>query len=202
MWNTEIKQKNKVPLKGLFLLDRRFLIGAGITSIILSFVVLGFSIYEGMLGGGRVRMIDLPGFHELDLDSAGLYAGIYQHRSSAPFPLKELSQMDVRVMSKEDYEEVPVLMNSSGQIINRLGIQGMPLFNFMVPRSGAYTLSGVYAGGTTGPNVNILLVPQTAGNIKQTLIVGASFFIFFMTLGVLIFVKLERLAPKKKLTAP
>lgn len=201
MWNAEIKKKKSPLGENPFFLRRGFLIGVGVVSIVASFVVLGFSLYETVMGGGKIRMIQLPGFHELQLETPGLYAGVYQHRGAGPLPIKELAQMDVRVMSKEDYEEVPVLMNSAGQTFDRLGMRGLPLFNFAIPRSGAYTLSGVYTGGANGPNANIILVPQTAGNIKQTLIVGVAFFIFFLAIGVLILLKLDRLAPKKNLTA-
>lgn len=200
MWNIEIKKKtsDKTP----FVLKPAFLLSSGIALIVVSFLVLGFSLYEGFLGGGKIRMIQLPGFHELDLEAPGIYAGVYQHRGSKPFPIKELTQMDVRVMSKDDYEEVPVLMNSSGQTFNRMGMQGLPLFNFAVQRAGAYTLSGVYAGGVSGPDVNVLLIPQSAGNIKQTLIVGVSFFVFFLALGIVVLLRIDRGEKKKKLTTP
>lgn len=201
MWDSELKKKHKAAVKPPFFFRRGFLIGTGAASIVLAFVVLGISLFEGFFGGGKVRMLQLPGFHEMELDSAGLYAGIYQHRGTNPMPVKELTQMDVRVMAKDDYEEVPVLMNSAGQTFHRFGMRGLPLFNFAISRPGSYTLSGVYTGGSSGPDVNVLVVPQSAGNIKQTLSVGIGFFIFFLAIGVFLLLRLEHWAPKKKLTA-
>ena len=200
MWNTEIKSKKIGLGNPPFFLRRTFLITAGIGSIAVSFLVLGFSLYEGFLGAGNMRMLQLPGFHELQLDSPGLYGGVYQHRGAGPMPIKELTQMDVRVMSKDDYEEIPVLMNSTGQTFDRFGMHGLPLFNFAISRPGAYTLSGVYAGGATGPDIRVLLAAQSAGNIKQTLFVGVAFFVFFLGIGVFALVKLKQGSPKKDLT--
>ncbi len=197
MWNSEIKQKNKSDVASFFQ-SRGFLIGIGVTSIVASLFVLGLCAYEAFFNGERVKMIELPGFHELKLESAGLYAGVYQHRGTGRMPVKQLTQMDVRVMSKDDYEDVPVAMNTAGQTFDQFGMRGLPLFNFAVRNPGTYTLSGVYANGVTGPAVRILLVSQSAGNIKQTLFVGVAFFIFFLALGIVVLVKLDRFLPKKK----
>lgn len=199
MWETEIKSKKDKSHIVPFFMGRGFLMGLGISFLVLSFVVLGFGLFEGFLGGGKIKMLQLPGFQEVELETAGLYAGVYQHRGTGPLPINSLTKMDVRVMSKEDYEEVPVLMNSSGQTFNRLGFQGLPLFNFAISKPGAYTISGVSTGGETGPIVKVLLIPQTAGNIKQTLFVSIAFFIVFLAMGILILLRLERWAPKKLL---
>ncbi|MCG3205632.1 MAG: hypothetical protein KCHDKBKB_02354 [Elusimicrobia bacterium] len=200
MWNTEIKIKNKNSTP--FFLQRGFLMTCGITAIVVSFVVLGVGLYEGLTGGGRMKTLQLPGFQEVQLETPGLYAGVYRHRSTKEIPIKALTQLDVRVLSKEDYEEIPVLMNSGGQTFNRMGFQGMPLFNFAIARAGAYTISGVYSGGVEGPSVEILLIPQSAGNIKQTLVVTLGFFLFFLGLGIVILLRLDHLAPKKLVTKP
>src|SRR4051812_34161185 len=128
----------KPKIKIEFHPGRNWIIGAGVASIIVSLVIFGLSLWEGFGGGGKVRLVELPGFHEVELETAGLYAGIYQHRGAGPIPVKELSQMDVRIMSKGDYEEIPVLMNTAGQTYDRFGLRGMPLFNFVVQKPGAY----------------------------------------------------------------
>ena len=171
---------------------KKILLGCGVASILLSVLIAGFSIYEAVLGGGKIQMVKLPGFHEVKLDSAGLYVGLYQHRSNAPLPAEQLSKMDVRLLSKDDYQEVPVVMNLAGQIINRFGIQGMPLFNFVVESPGEYTISGIYSGDVKGPTVPVMLIPQAAQNIKQTLIVGIAFFATFLGLGIFLIVKRNR----------
>lgn len=176
---------------------RGALLGIGVGFVGLAVVMLGLSLWEAFGGfSGKIRMVELPGFHELDLENPGLYAGIYQHRSRKPLPVKALSSMDVRIMAKDSYEEVPVLMNNTGQTISRFGIEVMPLFNFVVQQPGAYTMSAVYLGDQQGPKVPVTIVAQAAANIKQTLIVGASFFVLFLGLGILILVKLDQWAPK------
>lgn len=194
-FDTSYKPKPGIHLNAPSGKLRTTLLVAGIVFIVLSVVILSLSLYESFLGGGKVRLVELPGFHELKLDTPGLYAGVYQHRKAGPLPLKELTQMDVRVMSKDDYQEVPVLMNSSGQTFNRLGVQGLPLFNFVIERAGVYTLSGVYTGDSKGPTASILLFPQTVQNIKQTLIVGGGFFILFLALGIFLLIKRNQWAP-------
>ena len=195
-FDTSTKPKSGIHLNAPSAKLRPALLMAGIGFIVLSVIILSLSLYETFLGGGKVKLVELPGFHELKLDAPGLYAGVYQHRRAGPLPLKELTQMDVRIMSKDDYQEVPVLMNSSGQTFNRLGIQGLPLFNFVIERAGVYTLSAVYTGESKGPSVPILIFPQTAQNIKQTLIVGGSFFILFLALGIFFLIRRNRWAPK------
>src|ERR1700753_287296 len=125
-----------------FFLRGGFLLGLGISSIVVGVVVACLSVYEAFLSGGNIQMVQLPGFHELKLNEPGLYAGIYQHRGQGPIPVKELSQLDVRLMSKTDYQEVPVLMNVTGQTFSRFGLRGMPLFSFVIEQPGPYALSG------------------------------------------------------------
>ena len=135
MWNTEIKTNKNHPAP--FFLRLAFLMGMGICSIVVAVLVLGFGLFEGLMGGGKMQVLQLPGFQELKLDTPGLYAGIYRHRGTSPIPIKAITQMDVRVMSKDDYEEIPVLMNTNGQTFNRMGFQGLPLFNFAISHSGS-----------------------------------------------------------------
>jgi hypothetical protein len=92
-------------------------------------------------------------------------------------------------MSKEDGAEVPVLLNTAGQAVSRMGFKGMPLFNFDAPSAGDYTLSAVYVNGETGPNVPVILFHQEVIDIKQTLIVGVLFFVFFGGMGLWVLVK-------------
>ncbi len=179
-----------------FPLNHAAVIGTGIALIVLACVMAGLSLWEAFGGfSRRFRMIRLPGFHELKLDKEGLYAGVYQHQGATPLPAKELSQMQVQIFSKGDYREVPVLMNTAGQTFTQFGMAGMPLFNFMIDRPGAYTMSGVYPEGRSGPTVNILVFAQEVQNVKQTLFVGASFFVLFLGLGIFVLVKARDWAP-------
>lgn len=170
-------------------LSRKLIVGIGAAFLVLGVVTLGLALWEAFGGASKVRVVDVPGFHELKLDEAGAYVGLYQHRGATPIPHRELARLDVRVMSKGDYQEVPVLMNSGGQYFSRMGMQGMPVFNFVAPRAGTYTLSAVYLDETPGPNVSILVFNQAVQNIKQTLAVGALCFLFFAAVGVWIIVK-------------
>lgn len=170
-------------------LNRNALVGLGTAFIVLAIIMLAMALWEGFGGAARFRSIRVPGFHELELDQAGGYVGLYQHRGTAPLPVRELSRLDVRVMSKGDFQEVPVLMNSAGQSFNRLGMQGMPVFNFIIPRPGVYTLSAAYLDETGGPNVSILVFHQGVQNIRQTIAVGGLFFLVFTVLGIWIIVK-------------
>lgn len=192
-FETTVKTKPKKS----FQFPRKGLIATGVTMIVISLVILGMSVYEGFFSGGNVRVVELPGFHELHLNNPGLYAGVYQHRGAGPIPAKELSQMDVRVMSKGDYQEVPVMMNTASQVFERFGMKGMPLFNFAIERGGDYTLSAVYTGAAEGPKVQVFIFPQAAQNAKQTLFVGVTFFALFLGLGIFILVKLKEWAPQK-----
>src|SRR5438105_3439001 len=102
-FDTRVKKKGPRPRLPV---NRGLLIGLGVSFIVLSLLILGLSIWESLGLGSRVQVIELPGFHQLDLKSAGLYTGLYQHRGSGPIPVKQLSTMDVRMMSKGSYEEV------------------------------------------------------------------------------------------------
>jgi len=175
---------------------RGILIGIGITFIVLSVVILATSAWEGFGGlGKKFQIINLPGFHELQLKEAGLYGGVYQHRGTQPMPARQLMNMDVRILSKDTYESIPVMMNTTGQTFNRLGVRGMPLFNFLIQRPGAYTLSAIYLEGTSGPTVPIMVFPQAAQNVKQTIIVGSVFFALFLVLGIIILVNVKKWVP-------
>lgn len=196
-FDTSVKKKNE---QKKIRLGRGVGIGLGVSFIIVSIVILGLSVFEGFGGlSGKFLSMRVPGFQEMDLKSPGLYAGIYQHRSSAPMPSQALSKLEVRVMSKDSYEEVPVVMNTAGQTASQFGFQVMPLFNFIAPRAGAYTISAVYPGAEEGPTVPIVIVSQSAQNTKQTLIAGIGFFALFLTIGIIILVKLNRWFPKSNL---
>jgi hypothetical protein len=165
-------------------------------------LIFGLCLWETFGFGGKFRVIEVPGFHELKLDTPGLYAGIYQHRGTGPIPVKELSAVNVHLMKKESYEEVPVLMNNAGQTFNQFGFQGMPLFNFVIQDPGDYTLSAAYLDERGGPTVSILLIAQAVQNVKQTLIVGIAFFALFIALGIFMLVKLNSWAPRPGSAAP
>jgi hypothetical protein len=196
-FDTSVKKKDDVK-KVRF--SRGMGIGLGVVFIIVSLISLGLTVYEGFGGlSGKMTMVKVPGFQELDLKTAGLYAGIYQHRSTGPLPAQALSKLEVRVMSKDSYEEIPVIMNTAAQTVNQFGFQVMPLFNFIAPRAGAYTMSAVYPGTEEGPSVPIVLVAQSAQNTKQTVIAGVGFFALFLTIGIIILVKLNRWFPKPNL---
>lgn len=186
-----IKSKHKpAPL------NRGVFVAAGIASIVVSLLILGFCLFESFGRGLDIKAVEVPGFHELKLNNAGLYAGVYQHRGAGPLPVAELSKLDVHILSKDDYQEVPVFTNTTGQTISQLGQQGMPLFNFVIERPGEYTLSAVYQDDVKGPVVQVLVFPPTVRNIKQTLIVGGASFLVFLGLGIFILVRLNRWAPK------
>jgi hypothetical protein len=149
------------------------------------------------LSGGNIQMVTLPGFHELKLETPGLYAGIYRHQGRGPIPVKALSQLDVRLMSKNDYQEVPVLMNVTGQTFDRLGVRGMPLFSFVIEQPGDYTLSAfAKEADDKTPSINVMVLPQTAQNAKQTLFVGGSCLVFFIGLGIFILMHVKTWGPK------
>jgi hypothetical protein len=179
-----IRRKRTIP--GM---NRNVLVGIGTAFIALSIIMLGISLWEAFGSAARFRVIRVPGFHELKLDKAGAYVGLYQHRGTTPLPVRELSRLDVRVMSKGDFQEIPVLMNNSGQSFNRMGMQGMPVFNFVAPRAGVYTLSAAYLEESGGPTVSIMVFHQGVQDIKQTLAVGGLFFVLFITLGIWVIVK-------------
>lgn len=171
-----------------------WLIAIGITALTVAFVILGLSLWESFGGLGRVREVTLPGFHRLPLRDPGLYAGFYQHRSTGPVPASQLARMNVRVLSRE-FEEVPVLMNTTAQVVDRFGVQGMPLFNFVVREAGDYTLSGAYVGADSGPDVPVLIIPQAVQNVRATLAVGLLFFLLFVAIAVLVLRRAARASP-------
>src|SRR5205814_8806225 len=145
---------------------------------------------EELGGSGRnVKILEGPGFHDLDLDTPGIYAGIYQHRGNGPMPVEELSKLDVRIISKDSTRDIPVMMNSSGQTFSRWGVRGMPLFNVLIERPGFYSLSALYKGSAAGPSVSILFFAQSAQNTALTLMVGGFFFLVFLGLGIFVLVK-------------
>lgn len=170
--------------------NRKVLVGIGSAFIVLAVVILGTMAWE-VFGGAtnKFMVIELPGFHELTLKNPGLYAGVYQQRGQGAIPVDALSHMEIHVMSKKTFQEIPLLMNNTGQTFSQFGLRGMPLFNFMAPDAGDYTLSGVYADGKEGPRVDILLFSEAAQNIRQTLIVGSVFFFSFLGLGIWILIK-------------
>jgi len=169
---------------------RKFFVILGTSLIIVSVLILGLCLWD-IAGGlkGQFFSFDLPGFQMLDLKNTGLYAGVYQHRGPGPIPAEELIKMQVRIFSEGSYEEVPVMMNTTGQTFQQLGVKGMPLFNFIVQKPGRYTLSGVYPDGVNGRTVPVLLMAQSAQNIKGTLIAGFIFFVLFLGVGIWVLVK-------------
>jgi hypothetical protein len=192
---------NKPPKKSErptpFFLKPAFLIGPGVASIAIGVLVLGMSLYETFLSGSKIRSVSLPGFHEVTLEEPGMYAGVYQHQGQGALPVSTLMRMDVRLMSKDDYQEVPVSMNMTGQTFNRLGVQGMPVFSFVVDRAGSYALSAFSKEGSDKtPPINVMIVPQTAQNAKQTLFVGAACLVFFVGLGIFILFHTRTWSPK------
>ena len=177
--------------------SRHLVIGIGTAFIVLAIIMLGMALWEGFGSAARFRVIRVPGFHELTLDKAGAYVGLYQHRGTGPLPVQALSKLDVRVMSKGDFQDVPVLMNTTGQSFNRMGMQGMPVFNFVIPRSGVYTLSAAYLEEAGGPTVSIMVFHQGVQDIKQTLAVGGMFFVLFLALGVWVLAKSSEWSTEK-----
>lgn len=187
-----IKSRKKNPV----VLHRGILMSAGIGLIVIAVAAAAVSLWEAFGGGGRVQMVEVPGFHELKLDTPGLYAGVYQHRGNRPLPAQALSELDIRIMSKGDYQEIPVLVNTVGQTFERFGLKGMPVFNFVIDSPGIYTMSAVYKGENKGPTVPVFVIPQAVQNIKQTLIVGVACFILFLSTGIYLLLKLKQWAPR------
>ena len=170
--------------------------GAGIGSITLSCIILAIGLWEAFVGvKGQINVIELPGFHQMEFKNAGLYAGVYQHTGQGPMPVAALSKLDVRVLSKTNDEEIPVVVNTTGQTFSRLGQQGMLLFNFVIQNPGAYTLSGVFTGESPASALPVVLFSQSLQNIKPTLVVGGLFFVLFLGLGIMTLVKLNQWAP-------
>ena len=188
--NNQMSQKPKN-------MTRPIIIGSGITLIVLACVIAVMGVVEtvGSLRG-NFNMVELPGFHEIELKEPGLYGGIYQHRSSGPMPIQALTQLDVRIMDKVTYEQIPVVMNTTGQTFQQMGMKGMPVFNFIVHKPGWYNVSAIFRGDATGPTIPVMIFAQAAQNVKQTVIVAGLFFVLFLTMGILMLVKLNRWAPK------
>ncbi len=173
---------------------KRLLNGIGITLIVLSVVILATALWEGFGGAGRsIQILEVPGYKDLDLDTAGLYAGFYRHQGEGPIPVEELSKLDVRLISKDTYQDIPVLMNSSGQTVSRLGVRGMPLFNVLIEKPGFYSFSALYKDGISGPTVPILLISQATQSLQFTLLVGVFFFLVFLGLGIFVLLKARKI---------
>jgi len=188
MYDPYSKKKTIIPRpsRGLF-------IGLGVGLIGIALLVLGLSIWDIASNlSGQFFSLELPGFQELTLKTPGLYAGVYQHHGQAPIPAEALSKMQVRIFSEETYENVPVVMNTTGQTFQQMGLKGMPLFNFVIQKAGRFTLSGVYPDGVNGPTVPVLLMSQTSQNIKGTLFAGLLFFCVFLGTGIWVLVRMKK----------
>jgi hypothetical protein len=167
----------KTSLKSIFF-------WGAIASFVLAVAIATAAVWDGFFKlGQQAQIIEAPGFHVLDLETPGVYAGVYQHRGNGPMPVEDLSRLDVHVMSKETYQEVPVMMNKSGQILSKFGTQGMVVFNFLTDKPGFYTLSAVYSGAE-GPPLSLVLLPQAVENLRPMLAAGGVFFLIFVGLGV------------------
>jgi len=171
------------PKRGLF-------IGLGAGLIAISVLILGLAIWDIASSiSGQYFALDLPGFQELKLKSPGLYAAVYQHHGNTPIPAEALSKMQVRIFSEETYENIPVMMNTTGQTFQQMGLKGMPLFNFIIQKEGRFTLSGVYPDGINGPTVSVVLMSQATQNIKGAIFAGLLFFILFLGTGIWVLVR-------------
>lgn len=167
--------KNLTPQKLLFWL--------GTASLVLAGAVLTVSLWDAFFRmGSKALVLDVPGFHVLDLDTPGVYAGIYQHRGSGAIPVEQLSQLSIHVISKDTYEEIPVLMNSTGQTVTRMGFEGMVVFNFLIDKPGFYTLSALSSGAASSGPLSLLLLPQSL-DPRSPLLAGAFFTLVFAGLG-------------------
>lgn len=176
---------------------RTILIGTGAALIVLAVVIAAASLWESFGGAAaRLQRLTVPGFQQVELGEAGLYGAVYQHRGPGPMPAAALARLDVRIMSKTTYEDVPVLMNRTGQTFDRFGVRGMPVFNFVAQAPGVYTVTATYPRDVEGPDATLMLISQAAQNVRQTLTVGAIFFVVFLALGIVILVRLDRWAPK------
>jgi len=176
---------------------RGILIAVGVVLIILACVILGVSLWESFgASKGKVHQVNAPDFHELDLQQGGLYGAVYQHRTPGPMPIEALTHLKAQLLFRETFEQIPLTFNTAGQTFERLGVRGMPLFNFFIHEPGFYTLHLFYEGERQGPSVPIFIISEAAQDVKQTLIVGGGFFILFLVLGILILVNLGKWIPK------
>jgi hypothetical protein len=174
--------------------ENKLLFWLGIGSISLAGVILIVSIWDGFFRlGAKIQVLDVPGFHVLDLDTPGVYAGVYQHTGQAPVPVDFLSKLSVSVVSKDTYQDIPVLMNSTGQPVSRMGFKGMVVFNFLIEQPGFYTMSLVGAEAASGFASSIILIPQAA-DPKPALLAGLFFFVVFLGLGIWTLLKSRRAA--------
>ncbi len=156
----------------------------GISCLVFGVIIVGAGAWDTFFRVGRqTQVVEAPGFHVLDLETPGVYAGIYQHRGDGPIPVEALSRLDVRLSAKETYQEVPVMMNKSAQVFSQLGVRAVLVCNFLIEKPGFYTLSATYTGDN-GPAVSLLLVPQSAQSVRPMLAGGALFFLIFTGLGI------------------
>lgn len=171
---------------------QRLLFWAGTASLVVAGIVLLVSLWDAFFRmGSKAQVLEVPGFHVLDLDTPGVYAGIYQHAGPGAIPIERLSKLSVHVISKDTYEEIPVLMNSTGQTVSRLGFQGMVVFNFIVDKPGFYTLSALAPDTSDSGPLSLLLLPQ-AMDPRSPLLAGVFFTLVFVGLGVWALLKSRR----------
>jgi len=190
-FDTEISRPKKVQM------SHTILMGTGAGMLALGVAIGALALWEAFGGVSTgVRRVEVPGFQELNLETSGMYAGVYQHQGNGPIPIQALTHLDVHIMSKANYQDVPVIMNTTGQIASQLGVLALPVFNFQIDQPGTYILSAVYPQGKSGPTVPLLIFSQAAQNIKQTLFVGAAGFLLFVGLGIYFLLKLDEWAPE------
>jgi len=182
---------------------KTIILSTGLVFIVLACVVGVMSLYEAFFGWrGNMIVVEVPGFQELKLKTPGHYVGLYQHRQTSPIPVEALSKIEIHILSKDTYQEVPVAVNTTGQVVERMGMKAMPLFNFVIETPGDYTMSALYPSEGAGPAVPILIFSQSVGNIKPTLIVGGIFFVVFLGIGIFILVHLKKENPAIAPTTP
>lgn len=176
---------------------RNLFMGIGATLIVGSILILGLTGWEAYSNvRNAVQTVQVPGFRTLKLDRGGLYAGVYQHAGVGEFPVDTLSHLDVRVLSQTDYTALPVNVNAAGQVMQRFGMTGMPVFSFLAPSAGEFAFTAVYTGNKPQPQpLNVMLMSEQAANVKQTLIAGVGFFLVLLGIGIFVLLKLDQWAP-------
>ncbi len=183
---------------------KQILIGVGVVFIFLSVLILGLGIWEGYSSVRQnVHMITVPGFHSLKLKSAGPYMGIYQHSGRGAVPIKLLTGMEYRLISKDGTREVPVNGNRTGDIMMRGGREAMIALNFILEEAGEYTFSAFNLGEEKAVSeIPLILFGQGAQGFKQSFVIGFLFFVLLLTLGIFLLLQAKKLNPIKSEGSP
>jgi len=182
-----MRQAHPDLLKGI-------LIAAGVLLIFFSVIILGMGIWEGFSSvRENVHLVTIPGIHEINFKSAGQYVGLYQHQGRGPVPIKFLKGMEYRLLSKDGYKEIPLSINKNADIIGKFGQEAVLLFNFVIEEAGEYSFSAFNLTEEQGfPELPVVIFGQGAQGLKQSIIIGALFFVLFLVLGIVVLIQAKK----------